>query len=163
MLIQKRLRGHDHAIDAVAALGGLFVDERLLQRTWLLHAAQVLERGDLVALGGGGRKHARMHSRAVQVDGAGTAFGKTAPELGPVQPQLVTQHIEQHRAGLGLDCVLLTVYLEVDCLGHDALPRNGRGSQWKNITLHVKPWLLGLLKEARLKTATLLVPGTTDN
>src|SRR5438105_4866840 len=42
ILVQKRLGGHDHAIDAKAALRGLLFDKGLLQWMWLLDGAQSL-------------------------------------------------------------------------------------------------------------------------
>jgi hypothetical protein len=123
MRIEERLRGHDHAVDAVAALHGLFVDERLLQRVGLVHAAEPFERGDRAALDGGDRQHARTHGRAVQMDRARAALRKAATELRSVQSQLVTQHVQQHRVGFGLHRMLLAVYLEVDGRGHDTLPK----------------------------------------
>src|SRR5690348_4463057 len=123
MRIEERLRGHDHAVDAVAALHGLFVDECLLQRFGLVYRAESSERGDRPPSGGGDRQYARTHGRAVEMDGAGTALRKAATEFGPVQSQLVTQHVQKHRVGFGLHRMLLAVYLEVDGRGHDTLPK----------------------------------------
>ena len=46
VLIEKCLRGQDHAVQAEAALRRLFVDERLLDRVRLLRRAETLERRD---------------------------------------------------------------------------------------------------------------------
>ncbi len=48
---EERRRFHDHAVDAVAALGGLFLDEGALHRMRLLRRAEAFERDDLL-LGG---------------------------------------------------------------------------------------------------------------
>src|SRR2546425_2475500 len=61
---------HDHAVDAVAALGGLLVNERLLQRVRLSRRAQPFERHDLPAHRRGYRHRARAHRLAVDEYGA---------------------------------------------------------------------------------------------
>jgi hypothetical protein len=43
-------RLHDHAVDAVAALHGLLLDEGALQRVQIFRRAQALEGDDLVAV-----------------------------------------------------------------------------------------------------------------
>src|SRR5258708_5765225 len=45
--IQQGLRLHDHAVDAVAALDRLLVDESLLQRMRMRRAAEAFQRGHL--------------------------------------------------------------------------------------------------------------------
>ena len=47
LAVEQLLGRHDHAVDAVAALRRLLVDEGLLQRVRLLERAEPLERGDL--------------------------------------------------------------------------------------------------------------------
>src|SRR5687767_6758451 len=58
---------HDHAVDAVAALHRLLLDEGLLQRVRPLRGAQPFERDDLLAGGGRDRHAARAHGPAVDV------------------------------------------------------------------------------------------------
>src|SRR5215831_7188219 len=59
--VEQRLRGHQHAVDAVAALRGLLVDEGLLQRMRLLHRAEPLDGGDLGRAEPSDRRHAGAH------------------------------------------------------------------------------------------------------
>ena len=49
VLREEGRRLHDHAVDAVAALRGLFVDEGLLHRMRLLRRAEPFERHDLLS------------------------------------------------------------------------------------------------------------------
>src|SRR3546814_21148732 len=49
VFVEQRLRGHDHAVDAVAALRGLLVDEGLLARVRLVDRAEPFERRYLAA------------------------------------------------------------------------------------------------------------------
>src|SRR5262249_50627727 len=82
-------RLHDHAVDAVAALDGLFVDERLLHRVGLGRRAEPLERDDLLpGFDRADRRDAGAHGRAVDVDGAGAALPEAAAEARPVQPEV---------------------------------------------------------------------------
>src|SRR5271154_1103071 len=53
LLPQQRCHLHDHAIDAIAALHGLFVDEGLLQRMRALGRAETFEGDDLARSDGG--------------------------------------------------------------------------------------------------------------
>ena len=46
IFVKERLSRHQHAVDAIAALHGLRVDESLLQTVWLLGGTQALKRGD---------------------------------------------------------------------------------------------------------------------
>ena len=50
--IEQRFGRHDHAVDAVATLGGLLIDEGLLDPVHLLGGAQTFERGDRLILSG---------------------------------------------------------------------------------------------------------------
>jgi len=58
VLVEQHLRLHDHAVDAVAVLSGLFVDEGLLQRVRMRGAAEALERRDLRVADAADRIHA---------------------------------------------------------------------------------------------------------
>src|SRR5450631_2327057 len=49
---EQRLRGDDHPAAAIAALAGLFIDERTLQRTRLLRRTQAFDRRDTTLAGG---------------------------------------------------------------------------------------------------------------
>ena len=89
-------RLHDHAVDAVAALHRLLLDEGALHRVQIFRRAQPFQRDDLVAVADRGqRQHARAHGLAVDVHGAGAALREAAAEARPVQSEIVAQHIEQ--------------------------------------------------------------------
>jgi len=57
ILSQKRRGLHDHPIDAITALHGLFVDESLLQRVRLLGRVEAFEGDDLARSDTGERRH----------------------------------------------------------------------------------------------------------
>src|SRR5262249_32248741 len=92
--VEQRFCTHQHAVDAVAALGGLLVDEGLLQRMRLLHAAEPLDGGDLGRAELADRRHAGAHRRSVDQDGAGAALRQAAAEFCAVESEVVAQHIE---------------------------------------------------------------------
>ena len=59
---------------------------------------------------GADRQHARAHSLAVQVHGAGTALGDATTEFGAGQPQHVTHHPEQRHIIRHVQLMLGTVH-----------------------------------------------------
>src|SRR5437764_134238 len=65
---------HDHAVDAVAALHRLLVDEGLLDGMRLLGRAEAFQRRDLAGADAGNRKLTGAHRRAVDDHGAGAAL-----------------------------------------------------------------------------------------
>src|SRR5512146_810861 len=91
----ERGRRHDHSVDAVGALRGLLVDERLLHRMRLVDRAEALDRRDRAAGRGGKRSSARANRGAVDVHHARAALPKSAPELGSREPQVITQDVEE--------------------------------------------------------------------
>src|SRR3954469_1179160 len=81
---EERFRPHSHALAAIAALAGLLLDERLLDRMQLLLGAQAFDRLP-GALHRGDRRAARADGLAVDQHGAGAALRKAAAELRPVE------------------------------------------------------------------------------
>src|SRR3989442_6528179 len=49
LAVEERLGGYDHAVDAVAALHGLLLDESFLERVRVVRGAEPFERGELLA------------------------------------------------------------------------------------------------------------------
>src|SRR6185437_5605394 len=84
VLAEKSGRLHDHAVDAIAALHRLLVDEGLLQPMRLLDAAETFERDDFSVADGGYRQLARAHRLAVDDDRAGAALPEAAAEARPM-------------------------------------------------------------------------------
>src|SRR5258705_6214384 len=92
---QQRLGGHDHAVGAVAALGGLLGDESRLHRVRLCRSAETLERGDVATCGDAHRQRAGTRRRLVDEDRAGSALTEATPELRPVQRQWAAERVEE--------------------------------------------------------------------
>ena len=114
--VEQCLGGHDHAVDAVAALRRLLVDEGLLQRMRLVDGAEALDGGDLLLADVLDGAHAGARRHAVDQNRAGAALLEPAAELGAIEGEIVAQHVEQGRIGLGGDRVYDPVDLEAD--GH---------------------------------------------
>src|SRR5579862_6832256 len=112
--VEQRLRAHDHAGDAIAALRRLLVEERALQRIRIVHAAQRLDRANRAPAEHRDRRDAREHSLAVDDDRARAALTEAAAELRAVQLQMVPQHVKKRRIGIGVDRVPLIVDDKVD-------------------------------------------------
>src|SRR5262249_29818957 len=97
VLLQEGARGDDHAGRAVAALRGLLGDEGGLDRIGALGRAQAFDRRDGPRLHGARGRDARPGSAPVDQDGAGAALREAAAEVGPGEPEVVSEHIEERR------------------------------------------------------------------
>src|SRR6266702_5671320 len=111
---------HDHAIDAVAALSCLFVDECLLNRMRLLGRTETLQGHDLGVGHGRDRHDAASQRLAVIVHRAGAALCQAATEMHAVQAKLVAQCVQQRHAGIvNLQGDGLAIDGQFDGGGHD--------------------------------------------
>ena len=128
--VQQRLGAHHHAGDAVAALRRLLVDEGTLHQARRVGRAQSLDGADLPARQRGDRHQAGEHGMAVQLHGAGSALAQAAAELGAVQPEIVAQHIQQRRGGIGVHRVVVTVHGQ----GDHRLPPAARARRMSSAT-----------------------------
>src|SRR5262245_10843896 len=127
--VEQLLGGHDHAIGTVAALRRLLLDERRLQWMRVRDRAETFAGGDLARRDRADRGDAGARGLAVDQHGAGAALRQSAAELGAVELEIVAQHVEQRRVGLGRNRAAHAVDFEID--GHDpASPRNGRPPQY---------------------------------
>src|SRR6266403_1842323 len=95
--IEQRLRRHHHAVAAVAALAGLLLDERPLERMQRLDGAEPLDRRDVALRDARDRRHAGAHGLAVHQHRACAALREPTAELGSVQLEVVAQDIKEGR------------------------------------------------------------------
>src|SRR5262249_57019729 len=103
---------HDHARDAVAALGCLLVDEGPLQRVRVGYRAQSLERGDGPT---GNRADPGLTGPdcpAVQLDCARATLSKSAAEAEALEAYFVAEHVEEWCVRISLNSVVLAVHLD---------------------------------------------------
>src|SRR3989442_4444643 len=94
---------HDHPGLAVAALGHLEVDPRLLDLVQGGAARQTLDRGDLLALGRADRQHAGADRLAVEVHRAGSAHRDAAAVLGAGEAGLLANRPQKGCARIDLE------------------------------------------------------------
>ena len=94
--VEQLLGRHDHAVDAVAALRRLLVDERLLQRMRLVDRAETFDGGDLLRadVAGSARTQERIGTPSTSTVQAPHCV-EPAAELGAVERKIVAQHVEQ--------------------------------------------------------------------
>jgi hypothetical protein len=104
--LQQRLRAHDHAGDAVAALRGLLVDEGRCSTPGLggVPRPSTVRTGAVpTATPAAGRT---APPRLPDHHGAGAALAQAAAELGAVQLQVVAQHVQQRCIGSVSTCAV---------------------------------------------------------
>src|SRR5215813_11537486 len=92
IVIEQGLRAHDHAGDAIPALGRLLSDKGLLQDSGFLFGAQPLHRDDTSTLQGADWGDARVNGHAVEHDRAGTALTQSAAEFRAIHRERTAQH-----------------------------------------------------------------------
>src|SRR5215510_4675665 len=98
---EQRHRFHDHAIDAVAALRRLCIDEGLLHRMRPLRRAQALERDDLLCRREARERHlAGAHRLAIDMYRASAALAEPAAEARAPEREIVAQRIEERHLGI---------------------------------------------------------------
>src|SRR5262245_46712964 len=107
---KQRLGAHDHAVEAVAALRGLFLDEGLLHRIRPLARAETFQRHDVAPGAAFDRDHAGTRGDAVDQHGAGAAFAEPAAIFRSVEFEIVAQHVEQSGVWRGVDVVIPAVH-----------------------------------------------------
>ena len=103
------MRPHDHAGDAIPALRCLLVDKGLLKRTGFVSGPEPFDGNHAAASDQRNRDHAGIDGLAIEHDRARPALSKAAAELGPIQGEVVAQHIEKRGLRLGVDLVMSAI------------------------------------------------------
>ena len=148
---------HDHAIDAVPALGRLLVDERLLQRMGLFRRTKTLQGDNFRTINSGDWHDAGAQCLAEIVHRTRATLCQSATEVHAMQPELVTQGVQQGHVRIGhLQDMWPTVDGEFDGRGHDpTLDLDGAvrspevdgarckasGTPWRRLSQVVLLWL----------------------
>ena len=112
--VEQGTRGHQDAAQAIPALASLFLDEGLLEWVKLRPMGEALYGNDLSTFNCADRKEARAFGPSVNVDGARAAFPGSAPEAGPLQPEVIAQDVQKRRVRLRGRFDLLTIDAERD-------------------------------------------------
>ena len=95
--VDKSPRGHDHSVEAIAALGRGAGDESLLHGVEPSVDGQALERRDGSPFDIREREHASARKLAVDKDAAGAALPEAATVFRPVQREVIAQERKQGR------------------------------------------------------------------
>src|SRR3569832_718968 len=90
---EQRLCRHDHAVEAVTALRGLFGDTGFLYEIRLVACAETFERYNRAADAAFDRDHAGARRDAVDQYGAGAALAEPTAVFRAVQFEVFAQHI----------------------------------------------------------------------
>src|SRR5215210_6408381 len=112
--VEQPARGHQHAGGAEAALERVLLVEALLHRVERAAGLERLDRADLVALAHGGEDRARLHRLAVHQHDAGAAVGGVAAPVGPGQPRVLADVVDEQAARLDVVADLLAVEVDGD-------------------------------------------------
>src|SRR5207237_8971829 len=99
---------------AEAALKGVALDERLLERVQAIASGKPLDRGHRRAGLHGGQGEARIDPPTIDQHGAGPTLAVVATFLGASQTQVFPQGIEQRHPRLKLQLVSMPIDLQGD-------------------------------------------------
>jgi hypothetical protein len=93
--VEECLGLHDHAIDAVSTLGGLLIDESLLQFVRLAVLQKSCQRGDRPVNSCLRLRHTGSDGFSVDQHGAGTTLGPPAAEFQAILVEVVGENEQQ--------------------------------------------------------------------
>src|SRR2546428_558369 len=122
VLIEQRLRRHEHPRRAVAALRGALFGERGLQRMKLGAAREPFDGRHVGVADRHRQREAREHRRAVDEHGARAALAELAAVLRAGEAELLTKDFEERVVRLRRDGARLAVHAE----GEELLRHAGR-------------------------------------
>lgn len=117
ILVQQGFCRQHPAVEAVAALKSLLVDEGLLDRMRVFRRAEPFEGDDFFSSRSRNWQEAGTHRAVIHEHGAGAALSQAATESGIIQGEIVSKDVEKGAIGIRIDRVRLAVYLE-RCASH---------------------------------------------
>ena len=118
---EQRDRGHDPAVEAIAALRNLFGDIGFLQLVRLAVLADTGKRRNLAGADGINRRDAGANRLAVDPNRSGAALGEAASEARIFQSEIVAQRIEQRHIRICFNRMRLAIDIQLDACGHGFL------------------------------------------
>src|SRR4029078_20650 len=95
VLAEQPCRLHDHPRRAEAALQAVLIPERLLERVERRLAGHPLDGLELATIRLAREHRAGLRALAIDVDGAGAAVARVAPDVGAGQPEVVAQEMDE--------------------------------------------------------------------
>lgn len=130
ILVQQGFRRQHPAVEAVAALKSLFVDEGFLDRMRVLGRAEPFKGDDFFSGRSRDWQEARAHRAVIDEDGAGAALSQAASEARVIQGEIVSKDVKKGAVSIHIHAMRLAVYLDC-CVSHldlDSCPLLSRGS-----------------------------------
>src|SRR5215475_2904812 len=85
---------HDHAVDAITALHGLFLYECSLQRMRFVGCPEAFEGDNALTDRAGDREDTGAHRHTVDMHGASTALSEPTAEAWPMQSHIIAQRVQ---------------------------------------------------------------------
>jgi hypothetical protein len=106
--------GHsdDHAVQAIATLRGLFLDESILDKVQVVNCSKAFEGHDLSSLDSACFDSARTHRTTVDKDRTRAALTKSTSVFGAVEPKIVAEDEQERGIRRKLQDVLGPIYVE---------------------------------------------------
>src|SRR5438477_9209034 len=111
--LQQRRGRHDLTRSAIAALISVMRQKRRLHWIEIFRLAETFNRGDLIVFVHGGKDEARVHPSPIDVHRAGAALPVVASLFRSREMQIFAETIEQCRARIDSQIVILSVYLKL--------------------------------------------------
>lgn len=106
---QQRDGGDNHAIDTVAALGGVVRYKRDLNGMGALWSSEPFQCGDRPVSDRARRHRTRANRGIADENGTGSALAKATAIFGTIQAEIVSQHEEKRRRRRGGDLDIQSV------------------------------------------------------
>src|SRR5262245_10728348 len=114
IVFQQTGDSHDHTALAVTALRDVEVEPCLLHGMQFAILRQAFDGGDLLAGRFAGRKRARPHRCAIEVDGAGAALCDAATVFGAGQPDVFADGPEERGVRFDVNVIGLSIDQKTD-------------------------------------------------
>jgi hypothetical protein len=114
---EKSCHRDNHAVQAIATLRGLFLDESILDEMQAVNCSKAFEGQDLSSLDSARFYRARTHRTTVDKHGARAALAKSASVFGTVEPEIVAEDEQERGIRRKLQDVFGPIYVENHRLG----------------------------------------------
>src|SRR5262249_49952456 len=142
LLLNQLGRAHDDAGQAIRALPGLELNERLLQRMHPVRCAEPFDCRNRLPIDRPHRQLAGAFGAAIDQQGASAALANTAPEARALELQVITKNV-QERSRVVVDCnaMRLSVDHKPELVAHASVRPPGRCSAHPPPQSVIPAWL----------------------
>src|ERR1700751_1527012 len=116
IVIEKRLRAHDHTGDSISALRRLLIYKGLLQHSGPPVAAEPFHGDHATTVDTADRGDAGVDGDPVDHHRAGAALSEATAEFGSIERKLSAQHVQERCLGIDVDLMCHAIDGERDHL-----------------------------------------------